>query len=217
MIKLYKKLSDKNKTVVKVTAVHFIFIFALLFQGINFSKPKKNNISVRTISINEPPKLVVKKTIEKPKNKVVTNNKPALKKVIKKPINTNKSILLERLEKELNKLDDSKNVTRNKSELSQPKKIDTLKALKEDKKEQPEYKQLLVSQIRQNLKLPEYGEVKISFVIDTDGRVENINILDSESLINQNYLKNSLTELQFSWFNEIFNEPQEFIVIFKND
>jgi len=217
MIKLYKKLSDKNKTVVKVTAVHFIFIFALLFQGINFSKPKKNNISVRTISINEPLKLVIKKTIEKPKNKVVTNNKPASKKVIKKTINTNKSILLERLEKELNKLDDSKNVTRNKSELSQPKKIDTLKALKEDKKEQPEYKQLLVSQIRQNLKLPEYGEVKISFVIDTDGRVENINILDSESLINQNYLKNSLTELQFSWFNEIFNEPQEFIVIFKND
>ena len=217
MIKLYKKLSDKNKTVVKVTAVHFIFIFALLFQGINFSKPKKNNISVRTISINEPLKLVIKKTIEKPKNKVVTNNKPALKKVIKKPINTNKSILLERLEKELNKLDDSKNVTRNKSELSQPKKIDTLKALKEDKKEQPEYKQLLVSQIRQNLKLPEYGEVKISFVIDAGGRVENINILDSKSLINQNYLKNSLTELQFSWFNEIFNEPQEFIVIFKND
>ena len=217
MIKLYKKLSDKNKTVIKVIAVHFIFVFALLFQGINFSKPKKNNISVRTISINEPLKLVIKKTIEKPKNKVVTNNKPASKKVIKKTINTNKSILLERLEKELNKLDDSKNVTRNKSELSQPKKTDTLKALKEDKKEQPEYKQLLVSQIRQNLKLPEYGEVKISFVIDTDGRVENINILDSESLINQNYLKNSLTELQFSWFNEIFNEPQEFIVIFKND
>jgi len=87
MIKLYKKLSDKNKTVVKVTAVHFIFIFALLFQGINFSKPKKNNISVRTISINEPLKLVIKKTIEKPKNKVVTNNKPASKKVIKKTIN----------------------------------------------------------------------------------------------------------------------------------
>jgi hypothetical protein len=187
--------------------------------------------------------------IEKPKEKKIVNNnkqkvtvikkppqkiekKQIPKKVVKKNISKPDSFenLINKLEKQINKIDDSPNenisdeppsLDKKEDTLLIPKKIKTLnvdKIIPDIEKQEPStIKELLIRELQDNLNLPDYGEVKVSFTILPTGEIENVTILDYQSEENQIYLKNSLSELSFKSINKMFNEPQKFIVTFKNE
>jgi len=219
----------KKKTIYKVVLFHFVFILIFSLQVKSFKTPVKKDLIVNNI--------IIEKTIEKPK-KIIQKQAP-LKKPVKKitkaaqkktpkpstqktPIPKDKyDKLLDRLEQQIQNLDNSSpTIVRNK-ELKVP---DSIKSLKIDDqmqtiaKDNPsKLKELLVKELQDNLKLPEYGEVKVEFTIHPNGIISDIVIKDYKSHKNQNYLKNSLSELSFKNINELFNDPQKFIVIFKNE
>ncbi|MBN2480049.1 MAG: hypothetical protein JXA94_07460 [Parachlamydiales bacterium] len=222
----------KKKTIYKVIAFHFLMILLLAIHGSLSFKKKQKHISVNTVVIKEKPKIIEKKqktVAVNPKKNIAPLKKQIISKIekpiskkpklIKNPLPSNN--IIDKLEKQLSKLDEApKNIKKTQS-LSIPESIKSLKAeeLKNISSDQKtlKYKELLVQELQENLSLPEYGEVKVSFNINIEGRVCDVAVLNSKSQNNQNYLKNSLPELQFSWFKQIFDKEQNFIVIFKND
>ncbi len=72
---------------------------------------------------------------------------------------------------------------------------------KEDLDNKGLFQNVLVEYFRQNLSLPEYGEVKIKLTLNCDGTIADIFIVSSKSKKNEEYLKNTLPNLAFPWFN----------------
>jgi len=212
--------SINKKTIYKVIIFHFIFI---LFLSLQFKTPKQNKKN----------KLIVNNIIEKTayKQKIIKNINPKIipqknptnstppKKTIAK--NNNYENLINKLEKQIKDLDKSQITFSNETKILIPKKIKELnidKIIKNTKEESSsKLKELLIKELQQNLKLPEFGEVKVSFMIYPTGEIKDIIILEHQSNENQKYLKNSLSELLFKSINKMFDEPQKFIVIFKNE
>lgn len=178
----------------------------------------KNNNKQKAAQIKKPPQKIEKKQIPK--------------KVVKKDILKPDSFenLINTLEKQISKISTSseENIAIEPSgfdkiddNLLVPKKIKTLNVdniIQNIEKQEPStIKELLIKELQDSLNLPDYGEVKVSFTILPTGEIENVTILDYQSEENQIYLKNSLSELSFKSINKMFNEPQKFIVIFKNE
>jgi len=222
-----------NKTIYRVITFHLILILLLVIPYKSFKKQKKQNLIVETIILKP-------EIIQKPKPTQTFVKKAPVRKAFQKPLPIKKApppkkpypvkktpmdkanylSLLDKLEKQINNLSEKKDIIKT-TDLRIPKKV---KIIDIDKKLEnkslhnfSKFKQLLVKELQDNLKLPEYGEVKISFTVLPSGKITDILILDSKSEINQNYLKNSLSELSFNNMEKIFNEKQKFIVMFKND
>lgn len=177
------------------------------------------------------------KYIDKPKEasrkKAADNTKKAQQKKII-PKSDNFENLINKLEKQINQIDNPKIATADQNlsgalkvkaseetGLLVPKSIKTLNIDNKipDIETAPlwEIKELIIRELRDNLNLPEYGEVKVSFTIFPDGEIKDVAVLRYKSDLNQKYLKNSLSELSFKSIKRMFNEPQKFIVIFKNE
>jgi hypothetical protein len=60
----------------------------------------------------------------------------------------------------------------------------------------------VASYLHEALILPEFGEVKIAIVVSKDGKVSKIEVLESKSRKNEEFLKNRLSEMFFPWLNE---------------
>ncbi|NGX33861.1 MAG: hypothetical protein K1060chlam1_00203 [Candidatus Anoxychlamydiales bacterium] len=223
-----------KKTIYRVLIFHFVIILSLVIPFRSFKRQKKQNLIVETIVLKPEVKLLPspKQTFVKkaPIKKIPPKPLPVRKAPIhKNPIPQKKAApmdkkkylsLLDTLEKQINSLDEKKEIIKT-TDLKIPKKV---KILDIDKKIEntvfdnfSKFKQLLVKEMQDNLKLPEYGSVKVSFTIHPSGKITDVLILDSKSEINQSYLKNSLSELSFNNMEKVFNEKQKLIVIFKND
>lgn len=77
-------------------------------------------------------------------------------------------------------------------------------------------KELIIAIMRENLKLPEIGEVQLKFTINTVGEVVNLKILSHKSSANCEYLLRMLPTLSFSFINQE-KKPHTLIVTFKNE
>jgi len=224
----------KKKTIYRVISFHLILILMLVIPFRSFKKQKKQSLIVNDIIVRAEPKskqtfikkAPVQKNIQRPSTvKKPPILKPEIKKpqemIRKNPIDQKKYVdLLDKLEKQINNLD-AKKQTIKKTDLLVPKKV---KVLDVDKKIEREalgnfsnFKQILVKKLQDNLKLPEYGEVKVCFILHPNGEITDILILESKSEINQSYLKNSLSKLSFKNMEKVFNQKQKLVVIFKND
>jgi hypothetical protein len=80
------------------------------------------------------------------------------------------------------------------------------------------YQELLVAELKNNLNLPDFGEVKATITINPEGKIVKINIVHAKSKKNEEYLKNRLPQLTFSWFNQYAKEKTiTLTIIFKNE
>lgn len=172
------------------------FIFLLFFIW-NMQLPKeKKSIAVRTITIvPPPPKRVVQKKVVQPAKK----NQVLKKEVVEKKMGTPSAIV---------KPPSSFSV-------EIPKEIE----IKECKVEvKPSYGQRVAAILKDNLILPEFGEVVAKIWIDSDGKVVDTEILKAKSLKNEEFLKNRLQELLFPCFNEfgLTENRLDFTITFHN-
>jgi outer membrane biosynthesis protein TonB len=63
------------------------------------------------------------------------------------------------------------------------------------------FQNVLIDHFRKNLSLPEYGEVKVKLTLNADGTIVDVDVLSSKNKKNEEYLKNTLPNLTFPWFN----------------
>lgn len=207
-----------KKTIYRVIAFHLFVVIAFAIPYKSLKKEKKNTLVVKNITV---PRQIQQRVVHK--KPILKKTTPiAAKRIVlqkKAPISSEKKTLISKLENQINALDKKTTNTSQKKELLVPNKI---KSLELDKKVSnqnsvSDFKQLLVKKLQENLKLPEYGKVKVSFIIHPSGKISDIVILDYQSEKNQNYLNNSLCELQFKIEGKMFLEKQKFVVIFKNE
>ncbi|MFI0434409.1 MAG: hypothetical protein ACH350_01600 [Parachlamydiaceae bacterium] len=73
--------------------------------------------------------------------------------------------------------------------------------------------------LKRNLKLPDYGAVKIKLTLDRMGKVKKIEIIKSESNKNKIYLENEIKKMIFSSFDQKFQGVDEntFVITLQND
>lgn len=64
------------------------------------------------------------------------------------------------------------------------------------------YQDLLLSYLKDHLVLPAYGTVKIQLTLCSNGKLESMNIVASDSEINRFYLEKNLNELSFPIFSK---------------
>ena len=107
-----------------------------------------------------------------------------------------------------------------KGELSIPAPIATSTKVKQTEraKNDMNFGDFLVQYLQNTLELPEYGEVKMEVTIDQGGHLTHLQILDSKSEKNAQFLKNRLPTLPFPCLNDfdIFEMKQTFTITFKN-
>ena len=209
-----------KKTIKRVIIFHIVIIIAIAIPYKSFKKEKKNNLTVNNITVQREIKQKVVQRVPLKKQVVQKAQNPVLKQANNKA-SAAKNHLLNKLENQIQNLDKPKTNITKKNDLLVPKNIKSIdidkKIINENTKNVSNYKQLLLDELQSNLKLLEYGDVKVSFVIHPTGDITDIVILDSKSEINQKYLKNNLAQLQFKNVNKMFLEKQKFIVIFKNE
>ncbi len=81
------------------------------------------------------------------------------------------------------------------------------------------YQDRLIQDLKNNLKLPEYGEVKLLVRISSKGDVIKAEVLSSRSERNKGYLQKELLRLQFAWFPQVLSEAPfyDFVITFQNE
>ncbi len=94
-------------------------------------------------------------------------------------------------------------------------KIDSLESGVEDHG----YYTLLAGALRQNLRLPEFGEVKIHLTLDCQGKVIHVKIVNAQNENNQRYVEKVLPKVVFPPFEKAFKNEKEhtFTITLAND
>jgi len=233
--KLNNLFKINKKTIFKVIIFHFaiILILALHINKKKISKKKALTINQITLAPKiEPKTIALKKPIIKnqPKPSKQKKIEPKVSNTSKQNLEKTKEPrqyenLINKLEKQIKNLEKPSLEIKKNQDLKIPQKkliipkiteetIDTASDL--DDKEML-FKEFLVKKMQENLKLPEYGEVKISFIIHPNGQITDIEILDYQSFKNQSYLKNKLNDLSLDNINNKITSSKKFVVVFKNE
>lgn len=183
-----------------VVGAHLVFVF-FDFQGEKTVSAPKKSIVVRTFSPRpkpKPKKNTKKASRKKPSTKPSTKNK-AVKTVqdsVKKhqpppPLEEEHVLIL-------------------------PK---TIPSLQIDESEADDYFVLLAQTLKEELELPEYGDVKLELTLLKSGKVLNIRVLQATSDKNRKYLELTLPRVVLPPFEEkLKNEHQHtFVLTFCNE
>ncbi len=182
---------SSRKIFLWVLTFHFLFLILCTLKS---TPPKGGKLVVKTrnISLKTPPQPTSLHTIPKPS--VLPNSVP-LQKKIPHPKKTASG-------------KQEKASTKNgiqykpKQELLVPRQLPKIQATTEispsEIDESPSY---LIQFLQDRLTLPEKGKVQLQLTFSPQGRVKSIQVLNSESSKNLNYLKNTLPDLIFPCFN----------------
>ncbi len=198
-----------------VIAIHlcFIFIFSMNKKDPFFDMKKKQVI------VNE--KILIQPSFKEEKKKSVIRKKS--KHIVKKTEpykNKKKDYLLKKLEESIAQTDTLKSNKNN--DIIIPTKISKLNIDSKveifTKDEKPQYHQLLIDEMQNNLHLPEYGEVKMEVVISSQGEVKSLKAIDVKSNKNQIYLEKAINNMTFPWIEQFFSEKKDisFTITFRN-
>ena len=227
-----------NRVTFVVVISHFLMLLFFVVVGDkNKSEVNRKSIIVNTVIIKNEPLSVKKKKVIKEgvKSKVASQSIAAKKtkdtKIVKsdnhkvKEKEKNEEIpksLLEKLQNELSALEKKDNSTVKTEGLTVPKisslEVSQLQAAdKNDGKAEFRYK--IVDFFKSHLKLPEYGEVKIEIKIKEGAYISEVNVISSESLKNQKYLKDILLKTSIPWLNDYLSAGEEvdLIICFTNE
>ncbi|MBM3208611.1 MAG: hypothetical protein FJZ57_08475 [Chlamydiae bacterium] len=134
--------------------------------------------------------------------------------------------LLNELEKKIANLDSVKDHSSKKTHITVPDRIDPSTITKYSSSDSfdfmdstESYAEYLAIFLKQELKLPDFGEVKVEITLNKDGTVEKCLVLNSESIKNRKYLEERLPKLTFPNFktNKTSKEKQHFVLTFCNE
>jgi hypothetical protein len=232
MLSTKKKYYLSKRAFLTIIFFHIIIVTMLFWNERKFFAPKQKKVSVNYVVVQSPsPQNIKKKEIAPLKKQTVKNSAP--KKLVKKTPSKNKidvssskkKSLIESIEKSLDEINTSKSAfARSKDSVVIPQKI---KALSIDMEidsntfvnEDAGYQQLLIQDLQEKLRLPEEGCVKVKLFINSNGNIKNIDVLQSYSEKNKTYLKNTLQQVVFPWFNRYCSNSngKEVTILFKNE
>ena len=134
--------------------------------------------------------------------------------------------LLKNLEQKLSRLEGIKEKPSKKTAIIVPDKIDPISASKysrldpfdldDDVDSYPEY---LAYFLKQELKLPDFGQVKVEITLNKAGCVEKCLVISSQSAKNKKYLEEKLPNLIFPKFKKSNHsyDTQQFVLTFCNE
>ncbi len=187
-----------------------------------------------------PPPAPSKNTTKKPEKKEAQKQPPAKQKTKLAPTPKNtaqpkktptisKQLLLE-LEESIAKIDPKRDTLRSERpspfspSASLPKvefnKVEhTTQTSFEEEDSLDDYADVLVHYLHHHLKLPEYGVVKIQLILQKDGFVKKLIVLQSESERNKKHLEQELPKMRFPDFGILLSgkKEQTFVLTFSNE
>lgn len=125
--------------------------------------------------------------------------------------------VIEDLEKSIALLGKETKKTFKKSTVTVPKPI-TLSVDKDTTAEVSSfYESLLVEELQRRLDLPEFGEVKVKISLSREGKVCEVVVIHSKSILNQTYLKKELANMDLSNIVQYLpKQKNSFTILFKN-
>lgn len=197
-----------------VVSVHLFFFFFNLRKDSAPPSPK-SSIVVRTFIPPPPQKAppVIKQVKQKtstPSSKPSTSPRPKA--------NKKKSDLLKELRESLTKLESQTPVELIPS-LTLPKNIRNLEIDYVEKEVPTDYFLALAQTLKNELELPEYGDVKLELTVLNNGRVTKLRVLHASSEMNKHYLELKLPNFLFPPFSEGLKNEREhtFTLTFCNE
>lgn len=191
-------------------------------------KPKEPQKIEKEVPVQQPtPKKVVKKLVEPTKIKKAAPKAPTktpAKKVEQpkkaNPTNEKQKEMLKQAQKLMNQLEraQTKSVT---TQIAIPSKISSLQidSLADENLGDANYRDEIAAYLKYQLKLPEYGEVKLRLTLARSGLVSKIEVLQSKSSLNKNYVEMQVPNLKFPSFGNLFNQANQysFTILLKSE
>lgn len=180
----------KRKTL--ISCVIFVHLFFFLF---DFKKKHSPPTPKKSIVVNTyvpPPTNAGGPAQKKPKQQ-------AAKVALKKSVPSSKNEILKDLKETLSRIETK---APPKASLSLPKYVQSLQIDHADKKEETDYSISLAHALKEELELPELGEVKLELTVSHTGQVLRLRILQALSEKNQRYLELNLSRLRLPPFSE---------------
>ena len=189
----------RRKTLILISCVVFAHLFFFLF---DFKEkcsppPPKKSIVVNTY-VPPPPKATP--PVSKPRAQQTTKvapKKPAA--LPKKSTPSKKNEILKDLKETLSRIETK---APPETSLSLPKQIQSLEIDHADKKEETDYFISLAHALKEELELPELGEVKLELTVSHTGQVLKLRIVQALSEKNRRYLELNLPRLRLPPFSE---------------
>ena len=211
------KLKISRALAIKLVIGSFIFLFHLLFFFYPQFESKSQLPYKKGISVHTYIQAKQKKTLEIipiSSSSHQKRKKSKLKQIPQKKENSTQHI--EILKKMFGKLDKLSSSPLKKSKLSLPPKIEALSIDEGLPKGSSSYQILLSDFLKANLKLPEKGMTKAKVTILQNGDVEKVEILYTQSILNNSYLEKHLLKISLPPFPKelLGNEKQTFIFLF---
>lgn len=197
-----------------VVAAHLFLFFFNFKKDIAPPSPKKS-IVVRTFT--PPPKKpapVIKKISTSPKPSSPSKPHSSLA----PQVNKKKNDLFKEIKESLTKIEKSTHSEKS-TALTLPKNIQNLEIDHIEMEEKNDYFILLAETLKNELELPDYGDVKLELTVLHSGRVTKLKILDASSEKNRRYLELKLPKLTLPAFSEDLKNQYEhtFTLTFCNE
>jgi hypothetical protein len=228
--KWMQKKPIASATITFVIFTHFVILYFLPKDKLLLLVAKApQNVTVRTVELQPKKKIVTEKAKAKPVKKQKAKPKPKSKKKRvqhkkkKKRINQEEEELLQALKKDMESFKSEIDIQQSELEAvqSRPQKIKSLNIESSINTEiyDTNYYTAMIDRLRNLLRLPEYGSVKIGLEIDRKGYVSSIEIVSSESKVNESYIKEMIPNISFPNFGTAFEgqEKRRFLITLSND
>jgi hypothetical protein len=211
-----------GKIAVCVIAMHFALLAALGIQHLaSPSLKKRAPLAVRIHQISQ--EKAIKRVVKKPAPAPAPTPPPVKKKPLvkraapaPKPI---KAEILREIEESFATLTTSAPAPKTSSKIQLPAHLESATVeMKVENLSSGFYGPLLVETLQTQLQLPEMGDVRAKLTIQAPGRLLFLEILDTKSFKNAEWLKNQLPLLELPCFNdfEITDAKLEFTITFRN-
>jgi hypothetical protein len=185
-----------------VVGVHLFFFF-FNFKKDSTPPPLKSSIVVRTF-IPPPPPKKTSPVIKQRKKQSSTRSSSTPTKASLSPnpkTNKKKNDLLKELRESLKRLETQPPVESFQS-LTPPKNIRNLEIDHVEKEVATDYFLILAQTLKNELELPEYGDVKLELTILNNGRITKLRVMNASSDKNKRYLELKLPNLVLPPFSE---------------
>lgn len=193
-----------------VVTVH-LFLFFFNFKNEKVLPSPKKSIVVHTF-------------VPRPKSKPkIVQQSQAPSKPVKKIEKTKgsasakKTEILKELKESLTKIEIPE--PEQKSVLTLPKNIQSLQIDQPEQTKKTDYFILLAQTLKEELELPEYGDVKLELTVLQSGRIQKLKVIAAKSEKNRKYLELNIPRIILPPFNDTLSNEREhtFILTFCNE
>lgn len=202
-----------------VVAVHLFIFFFNFKKDIAPPSPKKS-IVVRTFTPPPPKKTapVIRNVSKKPSATPKSSSPPKSNSSSTPQVNKKKNDLLKELKESLTKIE-KYTPSEKSTSITLPKNIQNLEIDDVEREEKTDYFILLAQTLKNELELPDFGDVKLELTILNSGRVTKLKVLSASSEKNRRYLELKLPSLILPAFSEDLKNQYEhtFTLTFCNE